>query len=767
MYACAGLLFGELLEKNNMTLLWGFICVPVIMLICIKSRNSLCETMIICLLFLFCLFGGNIMYERTCDKLTEYDTVKEGEQVRIEGEVRNIWDSKYGITVEMKNESDGISIICYFKEFELEIGRKAVITGKKQMLERATNKGQFDVKEYYNSKKIFMVLSKCEVKNAGEEYSELLNGFYLIRQSLKKAIVGMCDEEEAGVICAILLGDKEYLDNDIKDMYTASGIGHILCISALHISLAGGTVYKFLRRFTRQPVAFMVSGMFMICYCATTGAGVSTLRAVIMFMLGTFAKILGQKYDIKNSMAISMTWVLLENPLYINNGGFLLSFLSVSGIAFVLPYINELFEDWLECRKENRIRSLVTQSAGAFITSATLYFVTLMAISSTYYEVPIYAIILNTLLLPLMGAVVISGFLGGILFYVAESLGKVSIFISIMILKIYKLVCGIFENMPFNTYITGEKSRLQICVYYMVLVLIVGSCLWMKRKKCSMKKIVMVLATGMALLLGLVLYRKPYEFKLIFLDVGQGDCIYIESPEGRNYLVDCGSSDEGNIGRYKLKPFLKSMGRDRLTAIFVTHADMDHVSGVIELLENDDILVENLLVGKYIPEKNEAYETLCKAAKVKGVDLQEIEGGDKIAGEVEFLCLSPEENVVYDNANCASLVLLGKYGDFKFLLTGDISSAEEKSLIEGEYANLIKNISVLKCAHHGSRYSNCEEFLAVVAPDITIISYGEDNSYGHPHSEVLERLKAVGSRIRCTAEEGMIEVGKTVIVKKN
>ncbi len=777
-------MIGEILCKFNIQIVWGFVFVPLIALINVISKKKKNELVLLILLFLLSVLVGESIYEDKLELLKKYDDIKHERKMNIVGKVSNIWHSKSGLSVEINILKDDVKAICYFDDFDYEIGRIVNIIGEKSSIDVSTNPGEFDLKKYYNSKEIFIVLNNCRVEKNGKEYSEIFHGFYLARQGLKEAILNMCDEEEAGVICAMLFGDKEYLDKEIKDLYTVSGIGHILAISGLHISLAGGMIYKFMRRFCRQPGAFLVSSGIMLCFCGISGGSVSTVRAVIMYMINIFSHVLGRKYDIKNAMAIALIWVLVDNPLYIDNGGFVLSFLSVAGIGFVLPAVNEIFENYIMIKGikmkkviENKnilelLRICSRKTLGAFITSGSLYFVTLMVIADSYYEVPVYSVILNAILLPLMGIIVISGFLGSIAFYIAKPLGEVLVLASIIILKLYKFVCGCFVSLPMNTYVTGDRQLWQIVVYYGVLVALMIVCVVLKRKKCGMQWIMGAMLVGVVAMLSLVLINKEHEFNITILDVGQGDCIYVESPDGSNYLIDGGSTDEKNIGEYKIEPFLKYRGRKSITAVFITHADTDHISGILELVEDGIIDIQNIVFGAYMPEKSERYMELYELAIENGITVNVIEFGESIGDYeqgVEFLCLNPGKDNKYEDINGASIVLLGRYKEFTFLLTGDIGVDEEKTILEGQYKGLLNNLMLLKVAHHGSKNSSCNEFLEVTCPNYVVISCGEANSYGHPHRETLERLEAIEGQVLITKDCGavIVEEGNVKVYGKN
>jgi len=761
IFIATGLLFGEIFGKFNIEIFWGFILVPIIIPVCIKSRNEKAEICLVLLLFLISLFLGKTLYVDKCDLLKSYDLMSDGEIVEFTGEVVNIWITKDEVKVEVEATNDGVRALCYFEEFPYKLGSKVVIRGEKNTIKEATNFGEFDLKKYYNSKEIFICISKCNIVDKEEAYSEIKQVFFEIRQGLKKSISSLCDKEEAGILCAMLFGDKEFLEDDIKNLYTISGIGHILAISGLHISLAGGAVYRFLRRFMRQGAAFTISSIMMICFCCISGESTSTVRAVIMYIIGIFAKVIGRKYDIKNAMAVSMIWILLENPLSISNGGFILSFVSVFGIAYILPMINEICGDYTKLKGKKGMELFKAKVINSFVSSTVLYFVTLMCMSALYYEVYVYSIIANALLLPMMGVLVICGFLGGVVYYICVPFGKVFISLSVILLNIYEFVCGIVSKFPKNIWVTGHKSLLEIIIYYVVLCITAIICVFMKRKNKRPQDIIGIMIAGLIFLVALVYVKPKYEFNITFVDVGQGDCIYIESPDGKNYIIDGGSSSESSIGEYKIAPYLKYRGRDNIDVMFVTHPDVDHISGLIEIIEGNEVGIDSIVFGKVKLEDNKNYKELCQLAKSEDILISYISEGDIVGTDLlMFRCISPLEAQKYEDINASSIVLLGEYKDFSFILTGDIGESEEQSVMVGAYKYAIRDIDLLKVAHHGSKNSSCEEFVEWVDAKMAVISCGEGNLYGHPSPSVVDRFQKKGTKLHLTMESGMICVNE-------
>ena len=242
--------------------------------------------------------------------------------------------------------------------------------------------------------------------------------------------------------------------------------------------------------------------------------------------------------------------------------------------------------------------------------------------------------------------------------------------------------------------------------------------------------------------------------------------------EGNDFFIDGGSADVSNVGRYRILPYLKANGISEIDYWFVTHADADHISGLLEVMESG-YRIQNLVLSYAMP-KDEKYETLISTAEKFVVFVCYMKTGDVIrCGENEFRCLYPGEidsrgfyskNKEQGDRNEASLVLQLNCGSIKALFTGDISSEVEEALVR---QGVLSDVWLYKAAHHGSKYSNSSEFLEVIQPELTVVSCSSTNVYGHPAPETIERLEKCGSEVLYTMSGGQItvEVGKEIVVR--
>ena len=221
-------------------------------------------------------------------------------------------------------------------------------------------------------------------------------------------------------------------------------------------------------------------------------------------------------------------------------------------------------------------------------------------------------------------------------------------------------------------------------------------------------------------------------------------------------MIDCGSSDTDKVAAYRVIPYVMSRGEDTIDYAIVTHMDSDHVNGFEEILnmkEAEGLKIKNIIMPDIV-QKDEKYRDFVSLAERRGVRVMQIHAGNRFrTGDMEFDCMNPVENEIYEDCNSASVCLKLKYKGFSALYTGDVQGRGEEILEDGIGPGVIK---LLKCAHHGSKTSSSNEFLNKTSPAVTVISVGKGNSYGLPADETLKRLKDRNIRIYRTDENGMI-----------
>lgn len=654
-------------------------------------------------------------------------------------------------------------ILIYLKSNQkLHIGNKVKITGEVSFFDKARNPGNFDQKFYYQKQDIHACVWAENAEVIDTKTDTLKDCLAEFRMQWRALLEDELGERGGTILAAVLLGEKDGMDPEVKELYQANGIGHILAISGLHLSFIGIGVYRMLRRGTGAYwLGGITGGIFLLLYVMMIGMTVSVIRAWVMFLFRIGADITGRHYDMPTALAAAAVITVYGNPLYIFDGSFWLSFGAVLAVCVTMPVIRKL-------------------PGKTFLASVGINSVLWPVILYCFYEIPVYSVILNLIVIPCMSVLLSLGMAGSVLCSLDIGIGNILMQICKWILILYETGCRYTLNIPKARWIIGRPEMARIVIYYVLLGVVLGVLYknldaGPKMQKRRIKRRRMIIAAAIYLCGFFILvsgHSQRKGIEITMLDVGQGDCICVEAPDGSNYLIDGGSSDVKNVGKYRIEPFLKARGIEALDYIFVSHGDLDHMSGIEELLERQKIGVE--VKNIVFPSKeywDENLKKLADKAKKYGADIWILEYGKKIQNEkLVFRCLGPERTTKVQKGNAASMILHLSYEGFDMLFTGDVEKDGEEHLTEkiGKDQEL-KNISweILKVAHHGSKNSTSEEFLKDSEPKYAWISAGRKNRYGHPHKETLKRLGKYQIPIFTTQETGAIGVSireKTMVI---
>lgn len=238
------------------------------------------------------------------------------------------------------------------------------------------------------------------------------------------------------------------------------------------------------------------------------------------------------------------------------------------------------------------------------------------------------------------------------------------------------------------------------------------------------------------------------EFSVHFIDVGQGDCTLIKTPDG-NMLIDAGE----NGYETTVLDYLEAQGVDSLKYFVATHPHSDHIGGAAEVLEA--VSVENVIMPKLSKDNTPAtatYEKMLTAIKNSSAKVISAKPGSEYSfGGAEFTVLAPFEQD--ENLNNMSVVLKLTYKGYSFMLSGDAEKEVENRILKAGYDI---SADVYKGAHHGSSTSNSKKFVKAINPTYAVLSYEEGNSYGHPHRETVELFNEEGIVYYSTADYGTI-----------
>ncbi len=741
-----------------------------------EKKGRLCQKRLLAVGFLFLACG--ILCMGWAKKKADICGMLEGREVEFLGKVTQkqsrktgtVWivrvSKLFAVSNGGKEEKEtgvfGIQVkLLPEKDMNLQYGSLVAGTGKVKFFSQATNPGEYSEEDTERGRGIYFAIEDAGIDRISYERLPVREWLSCMRQHFCRVYDNILSEKNASLAKAMVLGDKENLDQELRALYQKNGIAHLIAISGLHIAMIGGGLYRLLRkRLGGYGIPAAAGITFIAAYGIMTGLSGATFRAVLMIIISIGAELSGRRYDMLTAMAVALLVMLVSNPFQLNQVGFLLSFGAVFGIAVIQPVWEGCFfvqSRWLE-------GLLVSISVQTAIAPVILY---------NFYEFPVYGVLLNLIVVPLMGALLPLLILGGILGSFFPGPAGVIMIPVRGIFALYEMVCNISERLPFHTLCVGRPSRWWIIAYYTGLFLFLAGMYRIRAVRKSIKEdgkqdmrryernrgilIAVFFLFVTALFLS---FSLPGKLEITILDVGQGDGIYIRTPKKSHILIDGGSSSRSRVGTYVLSNALKFYGGDKLDYVFVSHSDSDHYNGIAEILEKGEPVIGNLVLPDianpdkaYLELVSQALERQCRIYYMKCKDMLELDG-------VSFQCLHPEK-ISYEDKNTGSLVLELSYGSFDMLFTGDLDAEGER---EVQKKLPTRQIEILKVGHHGSATSTSLDFLSRLRPQAACISVGERNRYGHPAPEVMRRLSGVADKIYLTKDDGAITIetdGKT------
>lgn len=641
-----------------------------------KRRPLATACLLVCL-----LLGLPVLFWKEPDGACQM----EEREIRLTGKITQKETKKqdYGETVtvclsDLSNEEFGSKLLCYLAEGQREpkLGSYVEIEGRLRCFEKASNPGQFDAALYYQISGISYRLDQAKITKTTTEYNRIGETLWQIRKHLSGLLSLRLPEKEAALMQTILLGEKGALDSEIKELYKRNGIAHILAISGLHVSMLGMGLFRLLRKIG-VPVkgAALLSSLLLFFYGAMTGFSVSAIRAILMFGLRMLGEMLQRTYDMLTAIAVAAVLLLMGQPLFLRSASFVFSFGCVLGLCVAQPALT--MPPAVPCQRTKGkmkwygiLQKLLAPPAMTAVTLPMyLWF---------YYQLPPYSMLLNLLVIPLMSYLMAAGLLLLLVNPLPLPLWRIAAALIVGVFRIYEGACRLCERLPGAVLNLGKPAAWQLLAYLACMLAVI-----LIRHRQSLWKRWLMMAGAVLLLL----VRPAGRLEITFLDVGQGDCIYLELPGKEKILVDGGSSSVSGVGKYRILPFLKAKGVRHLEAVFVTHPDEDHCNGIQELLSMGG--QQGIRIGCLIlPDigegsKGQGYRELEKAALESGISLQYISRGQYIQGREALLeCLHPASGFESTDANAYSIALQLTSGSFTALLTGDLEGTGEQALLE-------------------------------------------------------------------------------------
>ena len=602
------------------------------------------------------------------------------------------------------------------------------ITGEVSIPKERSNPGTFDYRRYLKSIGIRCIITAENIENVKKA-----GGIAALLKSAKCRTADIFESalgDDSAVVMGLLFGETSGIDEDIIETFRRGGTAHVLAVSGLHL----GLLYSFLCRFKRKKrsiPADIAIVLALSAYTALAGFTASVVRACLMIFIHIAGNHLNRRYDLISSTCVSMIIILAVNPMQIYSAGFQMSFLAVITLGIMIPLIQKKIKGIL-------LPMIAVQTG---MVPYTMYVFNYVSLTSVISNIPVYFI----------AAAMIPAGISVIAFCWLPVIAKPAAMITGLFVKLL-LWCNDFTYMGgVFTFDVASPSVIFLAVYYIFIFYMCSEAGQIALIRRNYKKIAAVFAAAVICGAGCSVYLSDGFEKtdMVFVDVGQGDCLHIKAG-GKNLLIDGGGSFNYNVGKSTLKPYLLKNGVTKIDMAIATHLHTDHYQGLKELSQTYRIKK----LGVY--EANSVNENHLKK-EFKTDEILYLAAGDVInmGRNVSVEVLSPDRGNPLDekDENKNSLVLRVNVKGSSVLMTGDIDEKGEKTLI----ADTDIKTDILKIAHHGSRYSSCEKFIAVAAPKIAVIQVGK-NTYGHPSEEVIKRLEEHKITVLRNDEQGAVGI---------
>ena len=609
--------------------------------------------------------------------------------------------------------------------------------GDLRIPDEAGNPRCFDYRLYLKTKGIVYTLNAKSLRETGKS-EHVMDAFHRKLQNLKGKFLEefQGSEESKEFLKGILFGDKSGIDEETYQEFAENGTAHILAVSGLHVGFLIALLTALARNRKYWKVTVAISALLFL-YGELTEWNPSTLRAAIIAVLSMCGMYLRKPFDLTTGTAAAAMIVLLFRPYQLFHTGFLMSYLAIAGMAFLTKPLSHFLGQRMAPAVALQCMMVPFQihSFNRFNPLSMVINLPVIFLASVAVPFGMILFLLN-LVIPI----------GGI---PAQSLE----ILTSLIIRLNRIL-----------YMKGNCSSLQesgssgglIC-FYLILMFVnseLFQVLVIRREWTDVSRILGgFVLPALLLVAGL---RNPLAGDgVIFLDVGQGDGIHLQT-EGKNLLVDGGGNSQYEVGKKVLQPYFLKNGVTKIDGALCTHLHMDHFKGVQELAERFPVQ------RFYVPSVYRGLsETPSQARFLKGGDVL------KVSDEMSIKVLWPIEDSggtsdgtesEKDSAdeNRLNGVYRIDYRGTRILVTGDLLEEGEEDMLQYYRGTEELRCDVLKVAHHGSHSSSSDAFLNAVQPSVAVIQVGARNLYGHPHKETLEKLKKRGIPVYRNDRDGAI-----------
>lgn len=716
------------------------------------------------LLLLTCLVTGMIMLSLFDLGNTTQLTNCHQQQVAVVGKIVQEPDVRpdkifYVLTVNKVEYSDQVTpakgllrLTVHNPEHVFSYGDMVKVSGQLQIVMAPGNPGQFDYRQYLARRGIHVTMSVWQpeqLQSLGVEASGIMGWSLKVKGHFQRVLTNTLPEHHSALMQGMLFGTRGLITNEVTTAFQVTSLVHILCVSGFHVSLILGALLLLLRLF-KVPL----KGQAPICtvliffYAAMTGMGPAVLRAAIMGLMVLWARHFGRERDWPTALALAGAVVLFIWPYGLWEPGFQLSFAVTWGILYFVPLLVRNVSG-----RYAWIVAIISVPLVAEITALPL-------VAYHFNMISLVGILANVLTGPLIMAVMLLSGLSVLVGLLYLPLAAVINASTSVLLDTMLWIVKSLATLPQAVFFVSTPPKVMVTLVYLLLF---SAPLLVKnvKKYLSRVKITKSIVAVVTLVTILVLYPTTNGKYLTvhFIDVGQGDAVLLQTPGGKNMLIDAGGwrgeleTGQG-AGSGVVLPYLKRQGINRLDVLMLSHPHEDHVGGVIGLMQQMPIKLAVVApVERSNTEVEQSYWRLLEDLAIRTTVRQGWAGHSlQLDEQVQMKIISPPRG--NHGLNNGSLVLMVRYQQINLLFTGDIEKERQQLLAVGDEE---LQAEILKVPHHGSG-NMAVEFYQNINPRVAVISVGEKNKFGHPAPALLQLLEECQTKIYRTDLHGAIVV---------
>jgi competence protein ComEC len=552
----------------------------------------------------------------------------------------------------------------------------------------------------------------------------------LAEAALLKRVV---PKEAYPFLVAVWLGERSGIGEEAYQGFVRTGTAHVLAVSGIHVGLVGLSLLTLMQALTRRKSVYVpVTILAVFLFALLAGGRVSSLRAAVMLSMYLLSDALDRERDVPTTLAAAGLLFLLVSPRLVLDGGFQLSFLSVASLLLFTEPLAEAIR-WGKPGLRQALAVPVAVQILPLPIALRLFFV-----------LPLIAPVVNLVVVPLLGIILWLAFMTCVTGFLFEPVAMLFGHALAPAVYVVEWLAEWGARLPFAYVRVGPPSLAALLLYGIAAGLAWWAATLPKRTPL----------TGLPAMAGLVaallLWQPPVlPPEMVFLDVAHGDATFARSPEGRTLLVDGGDHSEYvDYGGKVVAPFLLARYVKELDYAVATHADRDHMAGLIRVIE--EIPVATLVLGPR-PSGSPLEERLLEACRQRGVAVRRVARGDVLdLGGMRAEVIHPPADWSGGD-NDGSVVLRVAWEGVRVLLPGDVEEPAEAGLARQDVA-----ADVLKVAHHGSRTSSTAAFLAAVNARLAVISTGGMVGREAVDPAILDRLEARAMPIFRTDHDGAV-----------